>query len=89
MKKWLLKPLWILNFIKKAEYHKNSDIQDTLIFKVLIFFLGAGVVGILMLRLFIDSDIMQLKINKSARQTRGKRKKRLRGKKEKISCSVH
>jgi len=76
-------------FVKSIEYHNFSDIFKPLILKILIFFLWAGVVGILMLRLFIDSDIMQLKTNKSARQTRGKRKKRLRRKKEKISCSVH
>jgi hypothetical protein len=55
-------------FVKSIEYHNFSDIFKPLILKILIFFLGAGVVGILMLRLFIDSDIMQLKINKSARQ---------------------
>ena len=76
-------------FIKSIEYHNFGDIFKPLILKILIFFLGAGMGGILMLRFFIDSDIMQLKINKSARQTRGKRKKRLRRKKEKISRSVH
>lgn len=76
-------------FRKSIEYHNFSDIFKPLILKILIFFLGAGMEGILMLRFFIDSDIMQLKINKSARHTRGKRKKRLRRKKEKISCSVH
>ena len=76
-------------FVKSIEYHNFSDIFKPLILKILIFFLGAGVVGILMLRLFIDSDIMQLKINKSARQTRGKREKRLRRKKEKFFNSVH
>jgi len=55
-------------FVKSIEYHNFSDIFKPLILKILIFFLGAGVVGILYLRFMIIFIIMQLKTNKSARQ---------------------